>query len=342
MQYISLGTTDISVSTIAFGAWAIGGWMWGGTEEKTSMAAINTALDAGINFIDTAPMYGFGRSEEIIGKAIKGKRNQFVLATKCGLRWDTKDWPEGKGALQFYSDAETRVDDPVAAPYRVYRYLHPDSIREEVELSLRRLGTDYIDLLQTHWQDPTTPLEDYVGAMHRLTEEGKIRAIGCCNATVDQIAAYQKVGPLDADQEKLSLLDRAVLENGVLDACQRGKTTFLAYSPLANGILTGKFTAGQKFGKGDFRAERERFRPENIKKVNERLARVRPIAEAYGLNLAQLAIAWTRAKYEKTSVLCGIRTPEQARENAQAGNVTIKVADIADLERIVVSEEGKA
>lgn len=337
MKYLTLGTTDIQTSLIGFGAWAIGGWMWGGADEKTSIDAIHAALDAGINLIDTAPIYGFGRSEEVVGKAIRGCRDRFVVATKCGLRWDTNDWPAGKGELHFYSDEDSRSADDTAK-YRVYRYLHPDSIREEVELSLRRLGTDYVDLLQTHWQDPTTPLEDYVGAMLRLKEEGKIRAVGCSNATADHIRRYQAVGPLDADQERLSLLDRDVLQNGVMDACRAGGTSFLAYSPLANGLLTGKLTPDRHYEKGDLRTERPRFRPENVRKINARLDRIRPIAEAYGVTIGQLVIAWTATKYEKTHVLCGIRTAAQAEENAAAGAIALKETDVAEIESIVQPE----
>lgn len=332
MQYRALGTTEIQTSAIGFGAWAVGGWMWGGTEEKAAVDALHAALDAGINLVDTAPMYGFGRSEEIVGKAMKGKRDRFVLATKCGLRWDTTDWPAGKGVLHFYSDDASIVKENPEA-YRVYKYLRPESIREEVELSLRRLGTDYIDLLQTHWQDPTTPIEDYVGELHRLKEAGKIRAIGCSNVTPEQLRDYRKVGPLDADQEKLSLLDRDVFQNGLMDACREGGVSFLAYSPLANGLLTGKMSPDRVFPPGDLRGFRERFRPENIRRVNGQLERLRPIADAYGLTLGQLAIAWVAAKYDKMHVLCGIRTPTQAVENARAGAARLREGDVAEIER---------
>ena len=333
MNYRTLGATDIQTSVIGFGAWAIGGWMWGGTEESTAIDALHAALDAGVNLIDTAPIYGFGRSEEIVGKAIKGKRDQVVLATKCGLRWDRSDWPDGKGSLHFYSDERSIVQDKSDA-MRVYKYLHPDSIREEVELSLRRLGTDFIDLLQTHWQDPTTALEDSVGMLLRLKEEGKIRAIGCSNATAEQIRAYRKIGPLDVDQEKLSLLDREVFQNGVMDACREGGVNFLAYSPLANGLLTGKLSSDQAFKPGDLRGVRPRFTPENIDGVNARLERIKPIADAYGLNIGQLVIAWTAAKYDKMHVLCGMRTPDQARENARAGHVVLKDRDVTEIEQV--------
>lgn len=333
MNYRTIGTTDIQASVIAFGAWAIGGWMWGGSEEQDAVKALHAALDEGVNLVDTAPMYGFGRSEEIVGKAIKGKRDQFVIATKCGLRWDTNDWPTGKGELHFYSD-DNGIADAASAKYRVYKYLHPDSIREEVENSLRRLGTDYIDLLQTHWQEDTTPLEDTIGMLRRLKDEGKIRAIGCSNASLEQLETYKKLGPLDVDQEKFSLIDRDVLKNGLMDSCREGGVSFFAYSPLANGLLTGKLSPERQYGKGDLRSARPRFQAENINRINQRLEKVRSIAESYRLSLAQLVIAWTAAKYDKMHVLCGMRNAEQAAENAKAGSTTIKESDVADIEQI--------
>ncbi|MCL2349417.1 MAG: aldo/keto reductase, partial [Planctomycetaceae bacterium] len=179
MQYRTLGTTEIKTSVVGLGAWAIGGWMWGGTEEKDAMRAIDAAIDHGINLIDTAPMYGYGRSEEIIGKTIGSKREKVVLATKCGLRWDDKDWPEGEGVLHFYGDDKGVSSGKTGN--RVYKYLRPDSIRWEVEQSLKRLKTDHIDLLQTHWQDETTPIAVTMEMLLRLKDEGKIRAIGVSN-----------------------------------------------------------------------------------------------------------------------------------------------------------------
>lgn len=333
MIYRNIGTTDINASVVAFGAWAIGGWMWGGSEEKEAVDALNAALEAGVNLVDTAPMYGFGRSEEIIGKAIRGKRDRFVIATKCGLRWDTVDWPAGKGELYFYSDDTGIVADAASAKYRVYKCLRPESIREEVELSLRRLGTDYIDLLQTHWQESITPLDDSIGMLRRLKDEGKIRAIGCSNVSSEQLETYKKTGPLDVDQEKLSLIDRGVMQNGLLESCREGGVSFFAYSPMANGLLSGKMSPDRQFGQGDLRAVRPRFRPENIKRINERLEKVKPIADAYGLTLGQLVIAWTVSKYDKMHVLCGMRNPKQAAENAHAGSVQLRESEVAEIER---------
>jgi aryl-alcohol dehydrogenase-like predicted oxidoreductase len=331
MNYRKLGSTEIEASVIGFGAWAIGGWMWGGTEDDVAVDAINTAIDNGVTLIDTAPMYGFGHSEEVVGRAVKGKRNKIVLATKCGLVWDNTDWAAGQGELHFYSNKEAIVSDQKGT-IRVYKYLRPESIRNEVEQSLKRLGTDYIDLLQTHWQESTTPLDETIDALVRLQKEGKIRAIGCSNVNVAQLECYVK-GGLAVDQERFSLIDQEVVANGLLDACKKSNVSFLAYSPLANGLLTGKLTPERRFVPGDLRAERPRFSPENLRKINAQLAQLEPMAQSHHLTIAQLIIAWTAAKYEKMHVLCGMRNAKQATENAQAGAISLTAAEVKEIEQ---------
>ena len=158
------------------------------------------ALDHGINLIDTAPMYGRGRSEELIGKAIRGRRSDVVLATKCGIPWDTEDWPAGKGNFHFHANEEGLSAEE--SKYRFYRYLHPDSIRKEVEQSLQRLQTDYLDILMTHAQEDTTPIADTMEALEELRTAGKVRAIGCSNVTIGQLDEYRRAGTLDVDQER--------------------------------------------------------------------------------------------------------------------------------------------
>ncbi|MDR1484711.1 MAG: aldo/keto reductase [Planctomycetaceae bacterium] len=331
MNFRKIGLSEIEASVIGFGAWAIGGWMWGGTEEQSAIAAIHTAIDNGVNLIDTAPMYGYGRSEEIIGKAIKGKRNKIVLATKCGLVWDTADWKEGKGELHFYSDNDTIVKENKNT-YRVYKYLRPESIRNEVEQSLKRLNSDYIDILQTHWQEATTPLDDTIGELIRLKKEGKIRAIGCSNVNIKQLNTYIKSGQLDVDQERFSLLDKNIIQDGLLDACEKSNVSIFAYSPLANGLLTGKLTTQREFGKGDLRTSNPRFQPENVRKINEKLEQLKPLAQSHNLTIVQLIIAWTAAKYQKIHVLCGMRNTKQAAENSKAGNITLTNDEVKIIE----------
>lgn len=326
MQYREIGTSGIKASTIAVGAWAMGGWMWGGTNEKESIDAIHAALDRGVDFIDTAPIYGFGLSEKIVGKALKGKRDDVVIATKCAMvcRPD-------KGEFMFNANAEA-VDPDGHIPIRLY--LGKESIKTEVEESLRRLGTDYIDVYQTHWQDSTTPISETMEALLELKEEGKIRAIGACNAGIDHLSQYLDVGQLDSDQEKYSMLDRA-LEKEQAPYCRDRNISIFAYSPLANGLLTGKMTPDRKFGAGDLRADNPRFSVENRRRINEMLGEFEPIAEAHNASMVQLVTAWTLAKPGITHALCGMRNTTQAEENAAAGDVSLSRDEIGQIDSIL-------
>jgi methylglyoxal reductase len=333
MIYREIGASELQATVIGLGAWAIGGWMWGGQEDSQSIRAVHAALDAGINFIDTAPIYGFGRSEQVIGKAIKGRRDEVVLATKCGLHWEGNE--PRQGAYHFSSD-EHGIQSKENATRDVYRYLSGDAIRKEVEASLRRLGVETIDLYQTHWQDPTTHIEETMSTLVRLRDEGKIRAIGASNATVEHLIEYRKVGRLDADQELYNMLDRK-LESSNLPYCAKHNIAFLAYSPLANGLLTGKIGPDRKFGKGDLRARNPRFSKENLSKIQGMLDQIRPLAEKRNLTLPQLVTAWTLARPGVTHVLVGIRSEEQARDNAAAGAVELEQEEIETIDRVLES-----
>ena len=330
---------DFEASVVAFGAWAIGGWMWGGTERSESIRAIQAAVNAGITMIDTAPAYGFGVSEEIVGEALKSfKRDEVVIATKCGLIWHAE-----RGELFFESNDKGRkgAEGGNTADKRICRCLAPDVIRYEVEQSLRRLKTDYIDLYQTHWQDPTTPLEETVGALMELKKEGKIRAIGCSNATPEEMKGYMQYGTLDSDQEKYSMLDRELEEaGGNLDFVADNEVAFLAYSPLAQGLLTGKIGPDRVFSDGDQRNCNERFAVANRERVAAMLDEFRPVAEKHGVTLGQLAIAWTYHQKGCSHVLIGARTPEQAAENAIAGEVKLSAEDIKVVRDAIVRHGG--
>lgn len=313
MLYRSLGQSGIEASAVAFGAWAIGGWLWGGTNEADAVDAIHAALAHGINLIDTAPIYGLGKSEELAGKAIRKCRDEVLIATKCGMKWDGE--PIG--------DLHAEVPIPGSQkPRRIYINLRPESIRAELDASLRRLGTDYVDLYQTHWQDSTTPIAETMGCLMDLRAEGKIRAIGVSNASPEQIDAYRALGPVHVDQERYSMLDRE-LETANLDYCRRHGMAFMAYSPLAHGLLTGKVDAGRKFAEGDFRRDSDRFTPESIQRIRELLDILGDIAAQSGLTVAQLVIRWTLQQPGCTHALCGARNAEQARENAIAGDGTL-------------------
>jgi methylglyoxal reductase len=325
----TIGNTEIEASVVAFGAWAIGGWMWGGCEEQGAIQAIRASLDHGVNFIDTAPMYGYGRSEEILGKVLKGRRDDIVLASKCCLRWDLK---EPKGVLHFQGDDLGIVRDGTEGKYKVYKYLHPDSIQYELEQSLKRLKTDYLDLYQTHWQDESTPIADTMAYLQKLKDQGKIRAIGISNANLDHLKAY---GPIDTDQERYSMLDRRMEEDGSLEYCREHNISILAYSPLVHGLLTGKISPERKFNPGDLRINNPRFSPENINKVNTMLAEFKPIAEAHQATMSQLVIAWTFRQPGVTHVLCGVRNEEQAISNARAGELPLTQDEIRKMNEII-------
>lgn len=314
MQKRNLGVSGIEASVIGLGTWAIGGWMWGGTDEAEAIRAIHAALDSGIDLIDTAPAYGFGLAEELVGRALRGRRDKAVLATKCGLVWHTRQ------GLHFFDSPEGRTAGE--GPLHVHRCLAPPVIREEVETSLKRLKTDVIDLYQTHWQDPTTPVADSVGELMKLKEEGKIRAIGCSNATTEDLDAYRAAGVLDSDQELFSMLDRRHARAN-RTCCAREGIAFLAYSPLAQGLLTGAISPGRTFPDGDQRKDNPRFSEANRRQVAAMLDAFRPIAAGHGLTLAQLALAWTFSQPGCTHVLAGARSPRQAVENAAAGTARL-------------------
>jgi aryl-alcohol dehydrogenase-like predicted oxidoreductase len=294
--------------------------MWGGTEEDAAIHAIHAALDSGINLLDTAPIYGFGRSEEIVGKAIKDRRDQVVLATKCGLIWHMQ-----KGLHYFNSDENH--PDPNAHDYSVYKCLAPDAVQYEVEQSLQRLGTDRIDLYQTHWQEDSTLISDTMAVLLKLKDQGKIRAIGVSNATTDQMSEYRTCAEIDSDQERFSMLDSAA-EQTNLPYCAEANIAFLAYCPIAQGLLTGKMGPDRMFNEGDQRATNQRYSVENRAKVADLLVKFQPIANTHDISITQLVIAWTVQQPGCTHALVGARTPAQAIENARAGDIQLSAEEL--------------
>ncbi len=310
-----IGSSGIEASAVGLGTWAIGGWMWGGTDEAAALKAIDASIDAGVSLIDTAPAYGLGRSEELVGQAIAGKRDRVVIATKCGLNWH-----HGKGN-HFFDENGTPV----------HRYLGGDGITHELEQSLKRLGTDYIDLYITHWQDPTTPIAETVEALVRLRDAGKIRAIGASNVSAENLKAYVATGQLDAIQECYSMLDRDI-ENTLLPTAQRAGVSTLSYSSLALGLLTGKISADRQFQGDDQRADMPRFSPENRGRAGAFAEQLRPIADRHNASVAQLVIAWTLAQLGITFALCGARDPAQAVDNARAGSIRLGADDLAAID----------
>jgi len=314
-----LGRTTAKVSAVGIGTWAIGGWWWGGNEEKESIAAIRRGLDEGISLIDTAPAYGLGLAEEVVGKAIKGRdRSKVVVATKCGLVWHIE-----KG-LFFFEELGKKV----------YRYLGPESVRYETEQSLRRLGTDYIDILQTHWQDPGTPIADTMGELLKLKDEGKVRAIGVSNCEVPQMQEYLAVGRIESNQPLYSMLDREI-EGEFLDFCSRNSISVLVYSPLAQGLLTGKMSPDRVFKPGDQRPMKKRFAPDSIRRINRMLDEFEPLRKKYGVNQTQLTIGWSIARPGVTCALIGVRNAAQAADAAKGGSVELQPADLAEMDKII-------
>jgi methylglyoxal reductase len=299
--------------------------MWGGTDEKDAVRAIQAALDEGVNLVDTAPAYGLGLSEKIVGKAIAGRRHEVVVATKCGLVWHTNC------GMRFFEENGRPV----------HRYLGPESIRYEVEQSLKRLGTGTIDLYQTHWQDPSTPIADIMGTLLDLKKEGKIRAIGVSNASLDELEEYRRTGSVDADQERYSLLDREH-ETALIPYCLKHGIAVLAYSPLANGLLTGKIGPDRRFKSGDLRHDNPRFSVDNRVRVRAALERLRPIAEHHALTLGQLALAWTVTQPGLTHALAGARNAQQARENARAAEVELSAEELLTISHAFESRKAGA
>lgn len=324
MHYRELGSSGIKASVVGLGTFAIGGWFWGGTDEKKSIEAIHASLEMGVNLIDTAPIYGFGRAEEIVGKALKGKRDKAVIATKCGLRWDTDE-----GEFDGYADEKSPSKTP--AKYTIHRYLGADSIRYEVEQSLRRLGTDHIDLYQTHWQEATTPIEVTMEALQKLRQEGKIRAIGVSNVTVDQLKRY---GAVASAQEKFNLLDRGIEKKGLVDYCARAGIAILSYFTMEQGLLTGAMSPERSFKDGDTRKTNALFSPESIRRVNAILAELRPFADTYKATIAQVMIALTAQQTGITHLLIGARDAAQAKENARGGYLQLAPDDVRAMQKI--------
>ncbi|MAY89230.1 MAG: aldo/keto reductase [Pseudooceanicola sp.] len=306
-----IGASGIKASAVGLGTWAIGGWMWGGTDEAASVAAIHTALDEGITLIDTAPAYGQGLAEEIVGKAIAGRRDKVVLATKCGLVWDTQ---KGNHFFDYESGS-------------VHRYLGRESIIHEVEQSLRRLRTDYIDHYITHWQDPTTPVDETMAALETLKRDGKIRSVGASNTSAQDIQAYLDAGQLDAVQEEYSMVKRGI-EQTHLPLCRKERVSVLSYSSLALGLLSGKMGPDRRFEGDDLRKGNRLFSRENLQQVETLMRAIDPIAETHGATRAQVVIAWTLQQPGITFSLCGARTADQARENAAAGRIRFAPAEV--------------
>jgi len=317
MEYRKLGASELELSVVTFGAWAAGGWMWGGNEHASAVEAIKASYDLGVTSIDTAPAYGQGTSEEIVGEAIKGiPRDKVQILTKYGLRWDTRQG-------NFFFSSFNNQGEPI----EIYRYSGKDGIIKECENSLRLLKTDYIDLYQIHWADPTTPIHETMEAVAKLVESGKVRYAGVCNYTAEQMKEAENYIHLVSNQVPYSMVNRGI-EKELVPYILRNNKAILAYSPLERGLLTGKIKPGHQFAEGDHRSGLSSYSNDNIVRTNAFLQKIKPMAIAKHATLGQLVIRWTVEQPGITIALVGARNAEQAVQNAKALDIQLNTDEI--------------
>lgn len=319
MERKRLGYTDLELSPIGLGTWAMGGggWSfgWGPQDDKESIATIHYALKQGVNWIDTAPVYGLGRSEEVVGQAIKGLREKVIVATKCGRVWDKRGKISGR--------------------------LKRESIRREVEESLRRLDIEVIDLYQIHFPDPDRKIEEAWSTMADLVKEGKVRYIGVSNFNMKQLERIRSIHPVASLQPPYSMLNRGI-EVELLNYCQAHDIGVLVYSPMECGLLTGKYTKEsiQNLPEDDWRRTKNPHFQEPELSANLKLIEgLRPIAEKNGRTIAQLAVAWVLCRPEVTAAIVGARRPSQIEETALAGEWALSQKYIAAIEVLLKERE---
>jgi aryl-alcohol dehydrogenase-like predicted oxidoreductase len=322
VQRTTLGRTDLRVSRICFGTLWIGGF-----DEAQAIGAIHRALELGVTFFDTAEGYGGGKNEEVLGRALAGRRQEVVIATKGGL-----DFGQFGDRYPRSTEVHTNMAGKLA-PGR-FRNSHPAYITASLDGSLKRLGTDYVDLYQIHYPNTTVPFADTLGALVKAQEAGKIRYIGVSNFSLAQLQAWHASGPLHSVQSMYNMFERG-LERDVLPWCREQGIGFLPYSSLAHGLLTGKFDESTAFPAGDMRRDLRVFQPEHYARNLGVVAKLRDLAAGMQLTCAQLALAWTAAQPGVTCALAGAKTPAQAADNARAGDVTLSAAQLAAVARLL-------
>lgn len=320
MRTKKLGYTDLNLTTVGLGTWAIGGggWKygWGPQDDKESIAAIRAALDLGINWIDTAAVYGLGHAEEVVGRAVKEAPQEPIIATKCGRVWDEKGNIGGS--------------------------LKKKSVRSEAEASLRRLGVDVIDVYQIHWPDPDEDIEQAWEMIAELIEEGKIRYGGVSNFSVEQLKRIQSIHPVASLQPPYSMIVRDI-EKEILPYCEENNIGVICYSPMYKGLLAGKFTKEriQDLPQDDHRRGDTHFQEPEIDVNLEFVDKLRSIAEERGRTVAQLAIAWVLRRPEVTAAIVGARRPSQIEETAPAGNWVLSEDEIKAIDALLQEREEK-
>jgi aryl-alcohol dehydrogenase-like predicted oxidoreductase len=308
-ESVAIPGTALRVSRVALGTWAMGGWMWGGSDEQEAIRTIHAALDSGINLIDTAPVYGFGRSEEIVGKALAagGRRQRTLIATKVGL-----EWRDGK----------------------VYRNATRDRIMQEIDQSLRRLRTDYIDIYQVHWPDPLVPIEETAEAMRTLHEQGKIRAIGVSNFSVAQMERFRQVAPLHVLQPPYNLFERAI-ESDILPYCRANDIATLGYGALCRGLLSGRMRAETTFEGDDLRRLDPKFQPPRFSQYLNAVRQLDRLAQDRFLRrVIHLAVRWMLDQGISVA-LWGGRRPDQLRATLGVAGWSLDAASLAKINRIL-------
>lgn len=321
MKKQMIGKTDIEVSVISLGTWSMGGdAQWGAQDDTGSLKAIDAALENGITLIDTAPAYGFGHSEELVGQAIKRyKREDIVIETKCGV-W----WKDDNGTKILSRDGKT-----------IRRNLSRPAMLEEIDDSLMRLGVDYIDIYVTH-QQPMPPfnveISEIMGTLQELKKAGKIRAIGISNATMEQFQEYLQYGQVDLIQERYSMLDQTKIKS-FLPVCAANEITVQAYTPLEQGLLTGKIGMDYVLDAANVRNKIEWFQPEKRRRVLDMLNGWQDLCHKYGCETTELVIAWTLSGYSKTNVICGGRKVPHVLGYIRGGGLTLDEADLAKMNR---------
>jgi aryl-alcohol dehydrogenase-like predicted oxidoreductase len=320
MEQRKLGAANLELPVVTFGAWAIGGLFWGGSDDRDALEAIHAAVDSGIDAIDTAPIYGCGHSETLVGQALVGRRDKVKILTKCGLRWDDTSG-------EFYFKLE---ETPFGHPVTVYKNVRADSILKECEASLRRLKTDYVDLYQVHWPSATASAEETMGVLDRLKEQGKIREFGASNYNSGQLQEARRYAPIASDQIKYNLLERTI-EKDELPYCLKHRIGVICYSPMAMGLLTGKVTRERQFPVTDSRSAHPLFSREKRALVLQALEKIRPIANAHKTSFGQIAVAWTLAQPGVTTALVGARNAAQVRQNAEAADVKLSQEEVSQI-----------
>ena len=315
MQKRKLGYSDLHITSIGLGTWAMGGgdWKfgWGPQDDNASTAAIHAAVDQGINWIDTAPIYGHGHSEKVVGKAIKGIRDSLIIATKCGRVWKGDSREIGKS-------------------------LRAASIRQEVENSLKRLDIDYIDLYQIHWPQPDEEIEEGWSTIADLIKEGKVRHGGVSNFNLEQLKRAQAIHPIASLQPPYNMFRREI-ETEIMDYCSENEIGLIAYSPMQAGLLTGKFTQDRAVAlpASDWRSKHPFFNAHQLAINLEVVERLITVAEKKNCSLSQLSLAWVLRRYEMTAAIVGARKAEQIRETAQAASFALNTSEIDAIEAIL-------